>query len=101
VIGGTAAGALGDNTGHQGVIAAAGALLGASIGRDASHRHNTRAQYVTEERCEVDYELRDREVIAGYRVGYRYDGNIYYTRTSDRPGDTIPLNVAVEPATRS
>ncbi len=101
VIGGTAAGALGDNTGHQGVLAAAGALLGASIGRDASYRRNTRAEYVTEERCEVDYELRDREVITGYRVGYRYDGNIYYTRTSDRPGDTIRLHVAVEPATRS
>ena len=101
VIGGTAAGALGDNTGHQGVIAAAGALLGASIGRDASHRRGTRTEYVTEEVCEVDYELRDREIVTGYRVGYRYDGNIYYTRTSDRPGDTIRLNVAVQPDIRS
>lgn len=101
VIGGTAAGALGDNTGYQGVLATAGALLGASIGHDAAHRRNTRSEYVTEEVCEVDYELRDREIVTGYRVGYRYDGNIYYTRTSDRPGDTIRLNVAVQPDIRS
>lgn len=101
VIGGTAAGALGDNTGHQGILAAAGALLGASIGSDASKRHNSRTEYVTEERCDVDIELRDREVITGYRVGYRYDGNIYYTRTSERPRDTIRLHIAVEPDTRN
>jgi uncharacterized protein YcfJ len=100
VIGGAAAGAIGDNTGHQGIIATAGALLGAAIGQDAAYRNNTRSQYVTEERCTIDYELRDREIVTGYRVGYRYDGNIYHTRTTQRPGDTIRLNVVVEPDIR-
>ncbi|MDZ7783230.1 MAG: hypothetical protein U5K56_10010 [Halioglobus sp.] len=97
IIGGAAAGAIGDNSGHQGVIAGAGAALGAAVGRDVAHRRHTRSRYVTEERCEIDYELREREVVSGYRVGYEYGDDVYYTQTRHRPGPTIRVEVILEP----
>lgn len=97
VIGGTVAGALGNNSGHQGVIAGAGALLGASIGHDSSHRNRQGSYYTTEQRCEVDYELREKKSVVGYRVSYRYGDTIYQTRMTTPPGDTIKLRVDVQP----
>ena len=97
VLGGLAGGALGDNTGHQGVIAGAGALLGATIGRDAQQKRATQSRYVNEEVCEVDYELRDREEVTGYRVAYQYGDSIYHTQTTYDPGATISLDVVLQP----
>lgn len=97
VIGGVVGGALGQDSRYQPVSAGAGALLGASIGTDYSHRQNTRSNYVTERRCEVDYELRDQENIIGYRVSYLYDDRIYHTETRQRPGPTIKVRVEISP----
>jgi uncharacterized protein YcfJ len=52
---------------------------------------------VTQRRCGVDYELRDTERVVGYRVGYRYQDNVYYTRTETPPKDTIRVRVDVTP----
>jgi uncharacterized protein YcfJ len=98
VIGGAVGGAIGDNSGHQGIIATAGALLGGAIGRDQAHRRSSQTRYVTEQRCATDYELRDREEVTGYRVGYEYGGNIYYTQTRQQPGSSIQLGVVLQPA---
>lgn len=100
IIGGVTGGAIGRNSRHQPIIAGAGALLGAAIGHDSSHSSGVRHQYVTQQRCEIDYELRDKEQITGYRVGYRYGDTIYYTRMQHRPGPTITLNVAIDPVVR-
>lgn len=97
IIGGVAGGAIGRNNRHQPLLAGAGAALGAAIAHDASHQKRQGHRYVTEQRCELDYELRDKEQITGYRVGYQYGDTIYYTRTPTRPGPTIQLNVAIEP----
>mgnify|MGYP003678529852 CR=1 FL=1 len=97
VVGGTVAGALGHNSRHQPVIAGAGALLGASVGHDVGHRRSERSYYVTEQRCEVDYELRDVEEVTGYRISYRYGGNIYHTHSSRHPGDTIRVRIQLQP----
>ncbi len=97
VIGGATAGAIGDNTGHQGVIATAGALLGAAVGHDVAHQRSATTRYVTEQRCETSYELRDREEVVGYRVSYEYAGGIYHARTRHRPGPTIEVGVILEP----
>jgi len=94
---GATAGAIGDNTGHQGVIATAGALLGAAVGHDVAHQRSATTRYVTEQRCETSYELRDREEVVGYRVSYEYAGGIYHTRTRHRPGPTIEVGVILEP----
>lgn len=97
IIGGTVGGALGSDSRHQPLIAGAGAALGASIGHDVSHQRNAQSYYVTEQFCEVDYELRDREEVVGYRVGYRYGDSIYHTRTAAHPGETIRVRVELQP----
>jgi len=98
IIGGVAGGAIGKNNRNQPILAGAGAALGAAIAHDNSRRHSAKVNYVTQRRCEVDYELRDREEITGYRVAYEYSGNVYYTRTQYQPGSTIRVNVHLEPA---
>jgi len=97
VIGGVVGGSLGHNSRYQPVIAGAGAVLGASVGSDISHRRSSHSYYVTEQRCEVDYELRDEESIIGYRVSYRYGDNIYHTETRNPPGQTIRVRVDISP----
>lgn len=97
LVGGTVAGALGHNSRSQPVIAGVGALVGASVGTDIAHRQSTTSYYSTRRRCEVDYELRDREDVTGYRVSYQYGGNIYHTRTDYHPGNTIRLRVDLHP----
>jgi len=98
IIGGTVGGALGNHSRYEPLILGAGAVLGASVGHDISHKNSARGYYVTEERCLVDYELRDREEVTGYRVSYRYGDTIYHTRTRTHPGDTIMLRIQIEPA---
>lgn len=97
LIGGVVAGSLGHNSHYQPVITGAGALLGASVGTDIGHRRDVRSYYVMEQRCEVDYELRERENIIGYRVSYRYGDGIYHTQTRAHPGPTIKVQVELSP----
>lgn len=97
LIGGVVAGSLGHNSHYQPVIAGAGSLLGASVGTDIGHRRNPRSYYVMEQRCEVDYELRERENIIGYHVSYRYGDSIYETQTREHPGQTIKLQIELNP----
>ncbi|MBT4523270.1 MAG: hypothetical protein HOC23_24980 [Halieaceae bacterium] len=97
IIGATTAGALGHNSRYQPVIAGAGAVLGASIGHDVGHNRQARSYYVTEQRCDVDYELREEEKVIGYRVSYRYGDTIYHTETKTHPGRTIRLRVDLRP----
>jgi uncharacterized protein YcfJ len=81
----------------------AGALLGASIGRDAAHRRHYRASpagYATERRCEVRDVYRDEERIEGYQVTYKYQGQTYVTRMDSDPGRRIQVRVQVEPVGR-
>lgn len=97
VVGGAAGAVLGDNSSNKDVIAGAGAVLGASIGHDAGHRRKEHSYYVTEEVCEVEYELREREQVNGYRVRYRFGDTIYETRRATAPGSTIAVRVQLEP----
>jgi len=98
VVGGALGGALGNHSGAQGVITGAGALLGASVGRDISRQNRTeQVRYVNEEVCNVEYELRDREEVTGYRVSYRIGDTIYQTRTDSKPGATLPVRIDIQP----
>jgi len=97
VVGGVVGGAAGSDSRYQPVTAGAGALLGAAIGTDIARRQSASAHYVDERRCYTEYELRDIERVVGYRVGYEYQGNTYFTRTASAPGNTIRLRVDVSP----
>jgi len=97
VVGGVLGGAAGSDSRYQPITAGAGALLGASIGTDIARRQSAGAYYVDERRCYTEYELRDIERVVGYRVGYEYQGNTYFTRSASAPGNTIRLRVDVSP----
>ena len=99
IVGGVVGGAAGSDSRYQPVTAGAGALLGASIGTDIAREQSSSAYYVDERRCSTEYELRDIERVVGYRVGYVYEGNTYYTRTASAPGSSIRLRVDVSPET--
>ena len=102
ILGGVAGNQFGGGRGND-VMTIAGALLGASIGRDAAHRRHYRAspaRYVTERRCEVREVYRDEERIEGYQVTYKYQGQTYVTRMDSDPGRRIRVRVQVEPVGR-
>ena len=84
----------------QDAMTIAGALLGASIGRDVGIRRQRAVQrsYTTVRRCELEEVSHEEERIDGYRVGYRFGGRNYVTRTRERPGDEIRVRVSVGPA---
>ncbi len=48
-------------------------------------------------RCRTTYESRVDEQITGYDVTLRYNGEIFHRRTSDHPGNRVPLQVEVAP----
>jgi len=108
VIGGLLGGVVGNQFGGghgNTAMTVAGALLGASIGRDAAIRNQRPARryrpatvsYATEERCEIEHVTHQEERIDGYRVTYRFRGRDYVTRTDTDPGERIRVRIEVEP----
>ncbi len=102
VLGGIVGGVVG-NQFSQGkrrdALTVAGALLGASVGRDLYRRHRTVEEpYVTtEQRCRVIDQYHEEERVEGYRVTYRYKGKTFVRRMDHDPGRRIRIRVAVTP----
>lgn len=100
VLGAIIGGVIGNRFGSGGgrdAATAAGALLGGSIGHDASKARDGRRQPVTRERCRVERDWRERTVDSGYRVTYEYGGRLHRTTMDHRPGDSIRVRVSVDP----
>lgn len=102
VVGGIIGGVVGNQFGGgsgQDAMTVAGALLGASIGRDAAYRRQAYAQtsYVTERRCEIEEVVHEEQRLEGYQVAYKFKGRNYVTRTANDPGKRIRLRVQVNP----
>ena len=92
-----AGGIIGGLLGHQfgsgrGRVATsiAGAALGASVGADHARK---RREASSDLRCDITKKYREYERVAGYRVKYRYDGQIHTTETKTHPGDQIRLEL--------
>ncbi len=78
----------------------AGAALGGASGHVYKKRQQRRhgdGHYV--ERCREVSDYRSEERVVGYDVSYEYNGRTYRTRTSQHPGNQIPVNVSVVPQT--
>lgn len=73
-----------------------GTLLGATVGRDLG-REPGHTVIADERHCETVKRYREKEILVGYRVTYRYKGKTLVTRTENDPGDTIPVRVAIDP----
>ncbi|MCK6371894.1 MAG: glycine zipper 2TM domain-containing protein [Gammaproteobacteria bacterium] len=99
ILGGVAGHQFGSGRGND-IMTVAGALLGASIGRDAAYRHQAHRYpvHALEQRCEVTETVREEEQLEGYEVRYRLDGREFVTRTPTDPGRTLRVRVQVEPA---
>ena len=81
---------------------AAGAVLGAGIGANASRRHaeshyRPRTSYRTERVCQIVDEVREEQRVTGYRVRYRYAGETYVTYMDRDPGRFLRVRVDVTP----
>jgi uncharacterized protein YcfJ len=102
IVGGIIGAAVGHELGHKKrnkqIGAVAGAVLGSSIGYDLTRgKRHSRPVHSTRERCETVYDEHSDRVVVGYRVKYRYNGQIYRTRMDRHPGDRIKLKVSVTP----
>ncbi|MFT7228101.1 MAG: hypothetical protein ACI8PW_000683 [Methylophilaceae bacterium] len=97
IAGGVIGSRFGDGNGRL-IATAVGAGLGAVIGDRHSNRNKQPRQHVGTrplERCSsIDrWEAVDR----GYLVNYEYNGRRYTTKTLDRPGKFITVDVSVQP----
>lgn len=101
LVGGIVGGVIGNQLGRgrgKGAMTVAGTLLGASIGNDISHQNRRDHSYATtERRCEVNEHYTYEDQLVGYRVKYRYKGNVFSTRTKSDPGRRIRVSVNVRP----
>lgn len=99
VVGGVVGSIIGHNISHgRGGGTIAGAIIGAAVGRSMSQGTDSyydEVSYV--DRCEVHTRYQTQERLEGYRVTYRYRGQIYTTRTDYDPGKFIQVRVDVSP----
>ena len=100
VAAGVLGGILGGVAGHQvgrgrgrDAATVAGSVLGAAIG----YNMGSRPGYYDQEICETVDQAMTEERIRGYRVEYRYEGQIFVTHTDRHPGQWIRLQVNVTP----
>ncbi|WP_455221041.1 glycine zipper 2TM domain-containing protein [Kaarinaea lacus] len=101
VIGGVIGHELGKNH-NQGISTVAGALIGTAIASEANAEYYRTGEYRIERRqqCRTEQRYRTEQHLKGYRVTYRYKGELYTTRTKYHPGKRIPVNVEVTPIRR-
>lgn len=106
ILGGLVGGGIGNAPGHhqsnKKAGAIAGGLLGGAIGYDLTHNRRSRpaykiSQFENQHNCRTRYDTVEEEKVVGYSVRYRYNGNIYSTRTKNDPGDTLRLKIVATP----
>lgn len=101
IVGGVIGGVVGNQFGKgRGKDAAtiAGTLLGASIGHDMSKNRPDSTHTAYEDRCRMVPGYAEKERVDGYRVTYRYRGEIYTTRMPYHPGNRVRVQVSERPA---
>lgn len=112
IIGGVIGGAVGNQVGKSGggkardVVTVVGAVLGASVANDLERRHIRRKNsnghhgqaYETVEHCEIQDSYTTEQKVTGYDVAYKYNGNVYHTKSNQHPGERIRVQVIVKPA---
>ncbi|WP_428606224.1 glycine zipper 2TM domain-containing protein [Sedimenticola sp.] len=96
IVGGVVGNQFGKGKGKD-AMTVAGAILGASVGNDLGKRP-TRGYVTSERRCELVDHYREHEELVGYDVKYKYQGQVFHTRTDREPGRFINVRVSVVPA---
>ena len=97
IVGGVVGNQFGRGRGKT-ALTVAGALLGASMGHDYNtSRYRGRPRVENVRHCETVDRYEQEQQLVGYRVKYRYEGQTYYTQTTEYPGKFIPVRVKVSP----
>lgn len=103
-VGGVLGGVIGHQVGKgrgKKLATALGAIIGAGIGHNAVNGHassNQRHSYTEyQEHCEVNHQVSYDEVVDGYDVTYRYQGEKYHLEMPYRPGKRIKLRINFTP----
>ena len=97
IVGGVVGNQFGRGRGKT-ALTVVGALLGASIGHDYNTSHyRGRPRVENVRHCETVDRYEQEQQLVGYRVKYRYEGQTYYTQTTEYPGKFIPVRVRVSP----
>ncbi|OGT19238.1 MAG: hypothetical protein A2V90_08810 [Gammaproteobacteria bacterium RBG_16_57_12] len=100
IIGGVIGNRFGDGDGQK-AATLAGTLIGASIGHDNAQRRVTGDSGYrrgSEQRCRTQYQQTSEQRIDGYRVTYRYKGELFTDRLSYDPGERMRVRISVRPA---
>lgn len=102
IVGGIIGGVIGHELGqkhNQGFTTVAGALIGTAIASEANAQYYQTGEYRIQHRqqCRVENRVRTEQQLKGYRVTYRYKGDLYTTRMKRHPGKRIPVSVEVSP----
>ena len=101
-------GILGGIIGHQvgkgngkKIATAVGTIIGAQIGHDAVNGHVQAAPQSSyteyQQHCGIRHQVSYEEVLDGYRVTYRYQGERYQIEMPYDPGKRIKLRIQIEP----
>lgn len=99
IVGGILGGLIGNQFGSgrgRTATSIAGAALGASLGADHARRRSEGGKPIRH--CELTEGYREYERVAGYRVKYRYDGEIHTVETIDHPGKYLKIERFVRPS---
>ena len=101
IVGGIIGHELGDRHNKE-FTTIAGAIIGSTIASSANAKYYRTADYRTQhrERCRIETQYRSEQQLVGYRVRYRYKGEMYTTRMNEHPGKRIPVKVKVIPVDR-
>lgn len=104
LIGAAIGGALGHTIGHtekdNNLGAVVGAIVGGAVGLGVANRPQPAAgvaAYQTRQMCALENDIRTEERVVGYRVRYRYQGEVYVMETDREPGETVRIRVEVTP----
>jgi len=98
IIGGIIGHELGDRH-NRDLTTVAGAIIGSNIASEANTRYYRTADYRRQQRefCTTTTQYRTEQQLVGYRVAYRYRGEIFTTRMREYPGKRIAVKVDVAP----
>ena len=103
ILGGVIGHQIGKGNGKK-LATAVGTIIGAQIGHDAvnghvqsgqGQGHDSYTEY--QQRCGVRHQVSYEEVLDGYHVTYRYQGERYQIRMPYDPGKRIKLRIQIEP----
>ncbi|MCI0507060.1 MAG: glycine zipper 2TM domain-containing protein [Gammaproteobacteria bacterium] len=105
IVGGILGGVIGHELGKnhdQGITTVAGALIGTAIASETNAQYYRTGEYRIEQRqhCRIENQYRTEQQLRGYRVTFRYKGELYTTRMKHHPGKHIPVDVRAAPVHR-